>query len=148
METQAIQVNENVEVGVITHEGKEFSAYGFVRTSDRLTAYLGENGQLTKWDGTPVGTYRITRTWRTPRSYVSSKFDERSLETQPIKGHVSNPSPDKIKDAHQALNQHYRECHKCSQKINYQIGELCETGRNLHDAWEREFYDKQNWSRQ
>jgi hypothetical protein len=76
METQAIQVNENVEVGVITHEGKEFSAYGFVRTSDRLTAYLGENGQLTKWDGTPVGTYRITRTWRTPRSYVSSTLSQ------------------------------------------------------------------------
>ncbi len=38
--------------------------------------YLGKNGILTDWHGTPIGTYRIVATWRTPRSYVSNTMSQ------------------------------------------------------------------------
>jgi len=61
-----------------------------VVTPDRIVAYLGPDtgvpgaptirglreGILTDWHGTELGTYRITRTWRTPRSYVSSTMHQ------------------------------------------------------------------------
>jgi hypothetical protein len=41
-----------------------------------LIAYLGKDGVLTDWHGSPLGTYRVTATWRTPRSYVSSTMSQ------------------------------------------------------------------------
>jgi hypothetical protein len=71
MDTRTEQ-HGNVEVGIIAYEGREYAALGSVIEGERIAAYLGKNGQLTKWDGTVIGTYRVTSTWRTPRSYVSS----------------------------------------------------------------------------
>lgn len=71
MDTKVI-ATDNGEIGVICHEGKEYAAGGGFVTAERATVYLGENGQITLWSGKPVGTYKITKTWRTPRSFVSS----------------------------------------------------------------------------
>lgn len=72
MDTKAIQVNENVEIGRIEHAERTFDALGYTRTEEGLTAYLGKYGDLTKWDGTVIGRYYISATWRTAGSYVSS----------------------------------------------------------------------------
>jgi len=77
MDTRAIHVDSNTEIGVISHNGKEFMAYGFVRTPENgtklhLTAYLGKDQTVTKWDGTVIGKYHVSASWATPRSYVSS----------------------------------------------------------------------------
>lgn len=76
MNTQAIQIDANNEVGVITHEGREFANAGYTRTETHLVAYLGKDGKLTRWDGEVIGTYRIVATWRTPRSFVSSTMNQ------------------------------------------------------------------------
>ena len=75
METRTEQ-HGAIEVGIVVHEGREFSALGSVIDGERIAAYLGKDGQLTKWNGEVLGTYRITRTWRTPRSYVSSTMHQ------------------------------------------------------------------------
>ncbi len=38
------------------------------------TAYLGKDGQLTKWDGTVIGRWTVVTSWPTPNSYVSSRM--------------------------------------------------------------------------
>jgi hypothetical protein len=43
---------------------------------NKIVAYLGEKGKLTDWHGNEIGTYSITSTWRTPRSYVSSTMNQ------------------------------------------------------------------------
>ena len=68
--------NGMAEIGIIEHDGKEFSAGGFSRTDTRLVAYLGKDGVLTQWDGTKIGTYRITSSWPTPCSFVSSRMNQ------------------------------------------------------------------------
>src|SRR5438552_4232374 len=75
MDTRSEQ-HGNVEVGIIVHAGREYSALGAVVTDTHVTAYLGKNGQLTNWNGETIGTYRITRTWRTPKSYVSETMSQ------------------------------------------------------------------------
>lgn len=64
----------NVEVGVVEHEGREYRALGAVVTENTIAAYLGKDGQLTNWGGEVIGTYRITASWYTPRSFVSSRM--------------------------------------------------------------------------
>lgn len=61
---------------VIEHDGRKFESGGAVITDDFLIGYLGKDGQLTDWAGNRMGTYRITSTWRTPRSYVSSTMNQ------------------------------------------------------------------------
>jgi hypothetical protein len=58
------------------HEGRTFEAGGAVVTPDRIIAYLGKDGVLTDWHGNKIGTYRVTSTWRTPASYVSSTMHQ------------------------------------------------------------------------
>lgn len=41
-----------------------------------IHAYLGKNGILTDWFGTPIGAYRITATWRTPTSAYSDTMNQ------------------------------------------------------------------------
>jgi hypothetical protein len=53
------------------HEGKHFCAGGAAVSDTHCIAYLSADNVLTDWHGQPIGTYRITRTWRTQRSYVS-----------------------------------------------------------------------------
>ena len=61
-----------VETGCIfKHGGHKFESGGACITPDYIVAYLGDNGQLNTWDGRPIGTYRITATWKTPRSFIS-----------------------------------------------------------------------------
>jgi hypothetical protein len=64
------------EIGIIAHEGREFSALGSVVTDTHVTAYLAKDNTLTKWNGEVIGTYRITRTWSTPRSFASSTMNQ------------------------------------------------------------------------
>jgi len=66
----------NAEVGVVIHEGREFKALGAVISGDRIAAYLGKHGQLTNWAGEAIGTYRITKTWRTPHLFLSSTMSQ------------------------------------------------------------------------
>jgi hypothetical protein len=60
----------------VEFDGRKFSAGGAVVSSERIIAYLAKDGVLTDWHGKPLGTYRITSTWRTPRSYVSSTMSQ------------------------------------------------------------------------
>jgi len=75
MDTRSEQHGQ-VEVGIVTHEGREFKALGSVVTDTYVTAYLGKDGQLTNWNGETIGTYRVTRTWRTPHSHYSSTMSQ------------------------------------------------------------------------
>ena len=56
---------------VFTHEGRSYESGGAIVTPDRIIAYLCKDHQLNDWHGNKLGTYRITSTWKTPRSYVS-----------------------------------------------------------------------------
>lgn len=58
------------------HEGRAFTMGGAVVTDARVHAYLGKDGTLTDWHGKKIGTYRITGTWKTPRSFVSSRMHQ------------------------------------------------------------------------
>lgn len=60
----------------IKHEGREFTSGGAFVTPEYAVAYLGKDGVLTDWHGKPIGTYRVTSTWRTPRSFVSSTMSQ------------------------------------------------------------------------
>src|SRR2546422_11649344 len=64
----------NVEVGIVIFEGREFVALGSVIQDGRIVAYLGKDKQLTKWDGTVIGTYRLASSWLTPSSCYSSRM--------------------------------------------------------------------------
>jgi len=70
METRTEQ-HGNTEVGIVTHNGKDYSALGSVITDSHITAYLGKDGQLQKWDGTVIGHYNIVTSWPV-RSYVTA----------------------------------------------------------------------------
>jgi hypothetical protein len=61
---------------VFKHEGRKYESGGASVTLDHIIAYLGKDGVLTDWHGNPIGTYRITATWKTPRSYVSSTMNQ------------------------------------------------------------------------
>ena len=56
------------------HEGQKFTAGGAFVTETHITAYLAKNGVLTDWHGNPIGSYRVTSSWPTPRSFVSSSM--------------------------------------------------------------------------
>lgn len=71
-----------VELATVVHEGREFINLGAVISDSYVAGYLqstkdshGERmnavGNLTDWHGNVIGTYRIVKMWRTPRSYVS-----------------------------------------------------------------------------
>ncbi len=64
------------EVGVITFQGKEFSANGALISDELVVGYIVEReGKffLTAWDGSCMFV-QLTRTstWKTPRSFISS----------------------------------------------------------------------------
>ena len=65
-----------IEVGTVKHEGKEFSALGSVidEVSGVIVGYPKGN-TLQTWDGKAIEglTLRVTSSWRTSRSYVSSR---------------------------------------------------------------------------
>ena len=61
---------------VFTAGGRAFEAGGAAGSEGHLVAYLGEGGVLTDWHGSPIGTYRITATWRTPRSFASGRMHQ------------------------------------------------------------------------
>jgi len=42
--------------------------------ANEIVAYLGRNGILTDWPGNKIGTYKIVRSWKTPRSAYSSEM--------------------------------------------------------------------------
>lgn len=58
----------------ITHEGRSFTSGGAIVTDTHITAYLAKDGVLTDWHGNRIGSYRITSSWATPRSFVSSRM--------------------------------------------------------------------------
>ena len=72
-----------VELATVVHNGKEFTNMGAIVSDNYVIGYLqcdhdshGHHqhgtGILTDWQGNQIGTYRIVKMWRTPRSYVSS----------------------------------------------------------------------------
>ena len=71
-----------VELATVVHGGREFTNLGAVVSEKYVAGYLqmdrdshGEQlntvGNLTDWQGNVIGTYRIVKIWRTPRSWVS-----------------------------------------------------------------------------
>jgi len=61
---------------VIEHNGRRFEAGGACLSDNQTIGYLGKNGILTDWHGNQIGTYRISATWNTPSSYVSSTMHQ------------------------------------------------------------------------
>jgi hypothetical protein len=57
-------------------DGKACTAGGAARVGDNIRAYLCEGGTLSDWHGNKLGTYRITGTWKTPRSFVSDTMHQ------------------------------------------------------------------------
>lgn len=57
---------------VIEHEGRKFESGGAVVTDSSAIVYTKSGGILTDWHGNRLGTFRVTSSWRTPRSWVSS----------------------------------------------------------------------------
>jgi hypothetical protein len=55
-----------------SYQGRTFFAHGSRVTEGHCIAYLGKDGQLTSCAGKVIGCYRITASWRTPRSFLSS----------------------------------------------------------------------------
>lgn len=68
---QYIETNCTIE-----HEDRTFEAGGAVVADQFAVAYLGKDGVLTDWHGETLGTYRITATWKTPRSFVSGHMHQ------------------------------------------------------------------------
>lgn len=61
------------------------TANGAIATDDILIAYMGTNGIITDWHGEAIGTYKITKTWKTPRSYVSTTMHQLQITAYGIK---------------------------------------------------------------
>ena len=73
---------------VVTHEGRTYEAGGAVVTPSHVIGYVGKDRRdgmgcdrshgssrdLTDWHGNVIGTIRLTSSWRTPRSFVSSRM--------------------------------------------------------------------------
>ena len=57
---------------IFEHEGRKFESGGAIVTPEHIVAYPLASGILGDWDGRPIGTWRATSTWRTPRSWFSS----------------------------------------------------------------------------
>ncbi len=57
----------------VTHKDRTFEAGGAVVTPDYIVAYLAKDGVLKDWHGKVLGSYKITATWKTPRSFISSE---------------------------------------------------------------------------
>ena len=68
------------ELGIVSLNGREHAALGSSVTDTHAVGYLDKrDGQLViaSWDGTQVlGPATITRTWRTPRSFMSSSMSQ------------------------------------------------------------------------
>lgn len=52
-------------------DGKTYEAGGAVVTANFIVAYPGKAGVLNNWHGKPLGTWKATSTWPTPRSGYS-----------------------------------------------------------------------------
>jgi hypothetical protein len=74
-----------VEVGIVEHEGREYSALGSVVDPERgiVVGYVGKITPagygahvraLTTWDGKTIGAVWPVSSWPTPRSHVSSRM--------------------------------------------------------------------------
>ena len=61
---------------VVEHAGRKYESGGAVITEDFCIGYLQKGGILTDWHGNKIGQYKITSTWKTPRSYVSSTMNQ------------------------------------------------------------------------
>lgn len=59
---------------VFNFKGKAFKASGVIVTDQWLVAYPGKTGVLNDWHGQPIGTWRATASWATPRSWVGSRM--------------------------------------------------------------------------
>jgi hypothetical protein len=59
---------------VVEHAGRSYEAGGAVVTPELCVAYLADGGKVTDWHGTVLGTFKIVASWRTPRSFVSSRM--------------------------------------------------------------------------
>ena len=63
-----------VELGIVEHEGREFSAGGAVVDEYAIVGYFGSTGDtFTDWQGNTIGHYVILSTWKTPRSWLSDR---------------------------------------------------------------------------
>jgi hypothetical protein len=79
MESRVVWNNEHTaELGIFSHNGKEFSAGGSYVSDSYIIGYCHYPSMtLTSWDGKEtIGTIRIVSTWRTPSSYVSSYLSQ------------------------------------------------------------------------
>jgi hypothetical protein len=58
----------------VTFEGRTFESGGAFVSDAHIVAYPADGGVLQDWHGNAIGTWRATSSWRTPRSFVSSRM--------------------------------------------------------------------------
>lgn len=63
-----------IEMGTITHQGKEYTYNGAMINDHHIVAYIGPNNALQTWNGEEIGHVRITSSWSTPRSWISNRM--------------------------------------------------------------------------
>ena len=62
------------EIGIITHNGKDYAARGSEVTETYAIAYPGKDGVLTTWGGEAIGTWRAVASWPTPQSWIGPRM--------------------------------------------------------------------------
>lgn len=73
--TKAGETVGYAELATVTHDGKDYTEQGAFVTDAHLTAYCGKDKTITLWDGTVIGSYRVTSAWRV-RSYIGSMMNQ------------------------------------------------------------------------
>jgi hypothetical protein len=73
METRS-EWHGKVEIGIISHEGKEYAASGSLVTPEYAVGYMSKDmNEIRSWDGKHLGTARVTASWPI-RSFISDRM--------------------------------------------------------------------------
>ena len=65
---------ERVELGTLTHEGREFTNMGAVITETHAAGYLSSDMKaIHSWEGEVIGSARVVSSWPMPRSWQSDR---------------------------------------------------------------------------
>ena len=80
----------SAELGIMTHEGRDFSALGAVVTETHIACYPHDDGTVRGWNGDRLGTYRVVSSRPAVffgyRSWQGERVVKRALGNRPYDG--------------------------------------------------------------
>jgi len=77
--------NGKSEIGIFTHEGKEYAAGGSLVTPEYAIGYMSRDMRaILSWDGQTLGTARVTASWPI-RSFMSDRMYQVSATIEGIR---------------------------------------------------------------